>query len=434
MSNLVTGEPKRIAVVGGGVAGITAAWYLQRQHRVTLFEKNNYVGGHTNTICIERGPDAGTQVDTGFIVCNDRTYPNFHRLMKDLGVGIRWSDMSFGFHDETSGLQYAGTDLWGMFAQRKNLASPGYWMFLLEIARFCKVALRDLESGRDLSALTLGTWLGRHQFSERVIRDYVLPMGAAIWSTGAGKMMKFPAATFIRFFKNHGLLKLADRPRWQTVIGGSQTYVRAFLSQWKGKVFTDAAVKGIVRHDGGARVRLADGTEQHFDAVIVAVHADQVLTILEDPTPSEQKLFSAWSYERNRVVLHRDPSVMPPLRGAWASWNYTRERLDAGEEALSMTYYMNRLQGLRTRHQYFVTLNRRGSIRDESILRTIDYTHPLFTRRAIGTQSLLPSLNGTRSTWFCGSYCGYGFHEDAVASGVRVANSFGIAHCSDSRK
>jgi len=415
----------RIAVIGSGISGIVAAHLLQRRHAVTLFEKKSYVGGHTNTVNVDDGPDAGTPVDTGFIVCNDKTYPTFHRFLKDLGVRWRWADMSFGFHDETTGLQYAGTTLSGLFAQPVNALNPRFLHMLWEIRRFSRLALRDLGNHR-LDRISLGWYLRRHRFGAGFIDNFIVPMGAAIWSTRADRMLRFPAWTFIRFFKNHGLLELKDRPRWQTIVGGSQSYVRAFLARFAGTVRLNARLAAVIRSESGVTIRHDDGQDEHFDQVVIAAHADEVLRVLGDPTPDERRLFGAWRYERNRVVLHTDEAVMPPNRRAWASWNYTREaRADRGA-ALSMTYDMNRLQGLKTRRRYLVTLNRKGPIHESRVLREFHYRHPLYTTASIATQPEIAALGGTNNTWFCGSYHGFGFHEDGAKSGAAVAAGFGV--------
>jgi len=416
----------RIAVVGGGVAGIVSAYLLSKKHDVTMFEKNNYVGGHTATVVLEDGPDAGLAVDTGFIVCNDRTYPQFHRFLDSLGVPWRFSDMSFGFHCERSGLQYAGTDWRGIFAQRRNITRPAFLRFLYEVTRFNRLASHALETGR-LDGLTMEDFLRRHRFGRALARDYVIPIGASIWSTPAGRMLRFPALTMIEFFHHHGLLTLNDRPRWQTVVGGSHSYVKAFLKSFPGEIHTSFPVEKVRRTPMGATVRTHDGRDRHFDRVVMAAHANESLRLLDDPSDDERRLLSAWSYENNHTVLHTDRAVMPPVRDAWASWNYTRER-DGGERAhMSMSYHMNRLQGFRTRRQYFVTLNRKRTISPASILREFNYTHPIYDFGAIRAQRELPRLNGARNTWFAGSFFGYGFHEDAVKSAVAVGSDFGVA-------
>ncbi len=418
----MTGKPLHIAVVGAGVAGIVAAWILQRQHHVTLFEKRNRLGGHTNTIIIPDGPDAGTAVDTGFIVCNDKTYPNFHRFLRQLEVPVRWSDMSFGFWDQESGLQYAGTSLGGLFAQPANAANPAFLRMLWEIRRFSTEVLRDLEqSPARLAGVTLGQYLRAGRYSKYMVHNYIVPMGAAIWSTAPGKMLRFPALAFARFFRNHGLLSLKDRPRWQTVVGGSHAYIKAFEKRFTGNTILGARLRSVHREPGGVVLREDGGAERHFDRVVFAVHADQVLPLLADASEDERRLFGPWRYERNHTVLHTDASVLPPNRRAWASWNYTRERgTRPGKGPMSATYHMNRLQGLRTRRQYCVTLNRHESVPEQHVIRELVYTHPLYTRQSIETQEPLRRLSGTGCTGYCGSYLGYGFHEDAVLTAVHL--------------
>lgn len=426
MENQSTGIPSmRVAVIGGGVAGIVAAHILQRRHDVTLFDQNDYLGGHTHTIVLTEGPDAGAAVDTGFIVLNDHTYPTFHRFLAQLKVPVRFADMSFGFHSEPDNLQYAGTSLNGLFAQRINLLRPAFWRMLLDIRRFCQTACRDLREGR-LMDITLGDYIRRGGYSRAFIEDYLLPMGGAIWSAASEKMLEFPAAALIRFFENHGLLSLKNRPRWQTVVNGSHTYVRKFLECFRGTVHLACPVLGVGREEDGVQVRLRDGSVQHFDKAVIAAHADQALRMLEDPSPEEKRLLGAWSYSLNHTLLHTDPRVMPPIQRAWASWNYTRERASGSETPVSVTYHMNRLQGLTTQRDYFVTLNRHQAVTKNHILQEMEYTHPQFTTASMATQSELPLLNGPRHTYFCGSYFGYGFHEDAVKSGAAVARAFGL--------
>lgn len=417
---------QRIAVIGGGVAGIVAAHLLQQRHDVTLFEQNDYLGGHTHTIEIKRGPDAGLAVDTGFIVLNDATYPLFRRFLARLGVEARVSEMSFGFQCQRTGLVYAGTDLNGLFAQRRNLVNPAFYRFLLEIVRFSKQARQDLDKG-DLSRLTLGEYLERGRYSSFMVDNYLVPMAAAIWSTPALQIHAFPASPFLHFFRNHGLLSFRNRPLWRTVVGGSHAYVKAFARDFKGSLRLDSPVQVIQREAGQVRLGFADGEAQRFDQVVIATHADQALRLLQDPTALEQRLLSPWRYQHNHTVLHTDASLLPKPRQAWAAWNFTR---DAGTEAdrpVYVTYYMNRLQGLKAEHDYCVTLNRREPFKAESVIAELDYHHPLYSFDSMATQAELPQLNGRNQTYFCGSYFGYGFHEDAVRSGVAVAKAFGLA-------
>lgn len=413
-----------IAIVGGGVAGVTAAHILQRSHQVTLFEKNDYIGGHTNTVEIADGPDAGTAVDTGFIVCNDRTYPLFYQFLDQLGVSRQLSDMSFGFYDASDGFYYAGTNVSGMFAQPRNLISPRFWSMLYEIARFGRVGLAALERGEE-DHKTLGEFLADHGFSKRVIERYIIPMGAAIWSTAPQRMMDFPAKALLSFYRNHGLLKLTDIPAWRTVAGGSWSYIKAFLKTFKGRVVKQAKIDSIRRSGDGVFMRV-NGGEERFDKVVLAAHADQSLALLADPSPDETRLLGAWRYEENHTVLHTDASIMPPSRRAWASWNYVREKGRSSDAPATLTYYMNRLQNLNTTRDYFVTLNREGAYRDVDVIREFTYTHPGYTFDSIAAQRELPRLNGVNKTYYCGSYFGNGFHEDAVRSSVQMARGFGL--------
>ena len=404
----------KIAVIGGGVAGIVAAHLLQNDHQVTLFEQHDYLGGHTHTVTIEEGPDAGTGVDTGFIVFNEATYPLFIAFLDQLGVASRATEMSFGFHCRETGFTYAGNNLNGVFSQRANLVSPRFWRFLLEIGRFCRQAEADLAGDADLG--TLADYLARHRSQPFMADHYLAPMAAAIWSTPAGRVTAFPARSFLRFFKNHGLLDLRHRPRWRTVSGGSHSYVRAFRDRFRGAIRLDSPVQQVRRADDGVELAFADRSAERFDAVVVAAHADQALRLLADPSADESRLLGAWRYELNTTVLHTDTSVLPPAERAWACWNFRRERGDQGERPVYVTYSMNLLQGLATRRHYLVTLNRPGGYDEGQVLARMDYHHPLYTDASMATQAALPSLNGVRRTWFCGSYFGYGFHEDAVRS------------------
>ncbi|MBI3296519.1 MAG: FAD-dependent oxidoreductase [Elusimicrobia bacterium] len=407
-----------VAVIGGGVAGVAAAYLLSRRHHVTLFERNAYVGGHTLTVTVSDGPDAGTPVDMGFIVLNDRTYPLLHSLLSEWGVKWRWADMSFGYWDEASGLMYAGKDFDSLFAQRRNLLRPSYWRLLADIVRFGNRARADLRAG-SFGQRTLGRWLEDGGFGPDLARHYVVPMGSAIWSAPLGELLDFPAELFARFFDNHGLLDLRDRPRWQTIPGGSHSYVKAFLKLFPGDVFTESPVASLRRKPASAVVRLADGRERRFDAAVVAAHADEALALLADPTPEERRLLGAWRYHPNRVVLHDDASVLPPERRAWASWNYRRPACPSA--GATLTYDMTHLQGLKTRGRWCVTLNEDRDLR--GTVRSLSLHHPAFTFESARTQPALASLNGIRRTWFCGSYFGYGFHEDAVRSAFAAAES-----------
>jgi predicted NAD/FAD-binding protein len=412
---------KTIAVAGSGVAGIVAAWLLQKNHQVTLFEKNNYVGGHTHTVVLKDGPDAGTPVDTGFIVHNDRTYPNFIRFIGQLGVERIKCPMSFSYYDRESGFCFASA---APFADPKNRLRLSYWKFLYDILRFNRLTLETLRKN-GFGGLTLGRFLAHSGFSTTFIRQYIIPMGAAIWSTPDDKMMDFPAATFARFFENHGLLSVRDHPQWYSIKGGSHEYVRAFLNTFNGRVHTGTPVRRIRRVDGQVEIS-TDDSETRFDAVVLAAHADEAFQMLADPTPEETRLLSPWRYTENQTILHTDSNYLPPLAKARSSWNYLREAQTAGAAPMSMTYDMNLLHNLNTAANYCVTLNPQKQIPGPRIIDEFMYTHPQFTAETIAAQKDLDTLNGRQNTYFCGSYFRYGFHEDAVLSGVNVAQKFGI--------
>lgn len=409
-----------IAVAGAGVAGIVAAWLLGRRHRVTLFEKNDYVGGHTRTLTVD---DNGRKlpVDTGFIVFNDRTYPRFIRFIEELGVERQKSPMAFSYTDTRSGFCYSSKN---PFADPANRLRPRFWLFLAEIVRFNSLTRRLLRSG-GLQGLSLSQYLARRRFSQAFRERYILPMGAAIWSTPDRAMEAFPAETFARFFENHGLLTLTRHPQWYTIKGGSHEYVRAFLRRFSGTVCTGGEVRKIIRDPDKVRL-YTDAGGYSFDAVVIAAHADEALAMLADPTDEEARLLSKWRYTKNRVLLHRDDGCLPALPAARASWNYVREADPGQEPALTMTYYMNQLQQLPTDTPYCVTLNPRRPVAPEHLIADLAYSHPHFTAEAVGTQAGLPALNGRGRTWFCGSYFRYGFHEDAVRSAAEVGEQFGI--------
>jgi predicted NAD/FAD-binding protein len=414
----------KIAVIGAGISGITAAYLLQRKHRVTLFEKNEYFGGHTNTINIPAGPDAGTPVDTGFIVLNYRTYPNFIQFLKQLSVATERTEMSFSYYDPGTGLYYATRNLNTFFAQRVNLLKPWYWRFLFEIKRFLLRTREDYYEDR-LEGLTLVEYLHKLNYSDHLIHKFVVPWSAAIWSAADLKMLEFPMKTFAQFYENHGLLSVDERVPWYFVKGGSQTYVRAFLKSFKGKTFKEKHVKGVTRNPEPT-VTFQNGSQETFDKIVIAVHADEAFRLLEDPSEDEKRLLSSWKYSQNRVFLHTDMNWMPANRRSWASWNYIKMPENKKDSPITLTYYMNRLQNLKTKKEYLVTLNPSRTIKNEAIIKQIDYTHPLYCFSAFESQKELANLNGANNTFFCGSYFGYGFHEDGVKSAIEVGKHFNI--------
>lgn len=425
MITMTSTPAKSIAVVGGGVAGLSAAWILEQRHNVTLIEAQSRLGGHTNTITIEEGPDAGTPVDTGFIVCNDRNYENFHIFLERLGCRVRNADMSFGYEDRASGLQYSGASLLGLFASPSHAFRPSHWAMLSQIHKFMKAGREAMAQEAGLEG-SLGDFLARTQIGEAAIQHYVLPMGAAIWSAPREKIFAFPARSFLRFFQNHGLLSVSDMPQWQTVIGGSHQYLKAFEAKFGGEIRRGQALKRLRRDNGEVELHFEDGRRARYDAVVLALHADEALALLEDPSEEEARLLGAWEYQENQTVLHRDASLLPSRALARASWNYLREKDSRDDAPVSVTYHMNRLQGLRCHEDYCVTLNLNERIDPKKILRVIHYRHPVFDAKAVASQEFLPRLNGKRQTWYCGSYFGWGFHEDAVKSGVAVGRDFGL--------
>jgi predicted NAD/FAD-binding protein len=417
-------DSRKIAVVGGGVAGIAAAYVLARTQRVTLFEQAQYLGGHTNTITIRDGPDAGVAVDTGFIVCNPENYPNFYRFLDQLGIARRDSEMSFGFQCEKSGLCYVGPHLRSFLAAPRNLCNPAFLRLLWDQRRFNRCALRDLASGT-LENIVLGEYFERLKLSSFFIDNYMVPLAAAIWSSPDVGIYKFPASTFIRFFNNHGMLDFSRLPHWQTVVGGSHSYVRAFQKSFQGTLRLGCKVQAVMRNGNTVQVVLADGEVQKFDAVVLAAHADQTLKLLSDPSAEEKRLLGAWAYQQNHTVLHTDTSFLPSTRRMWASWNYMRSAQARGAEPLSITYYMNRLQGLRVHYDYLVSLNAAARIDPSKIIYETMYSHPVYTDEAVHSQPGLRALNGARRTYYCGSYMGYGFHEDALSAGLEAAAHLG---------
>jgi predicted NAD/FAD-binding protein len=417
-------EKKRIAVVGAGVAGIVTAYLLSRRHDVTLIEKNDYIGGHTNTIDIQDGSGAVIPVDTGFIVLNDRTYPLFNRFLSQLGVAIGKTDMSFSYRDGNSNLQYASMDFRSIFAQRTNLFSPSFWRLLYGILRFNRLTRQRLHEGA-LTGLTIDEHLRRESISDIVAKAFVLPMAGAIWSAPDGSIREFPVETFARFYENHGLLSLSDHPQWYYVEGGSQTYVRAFLKTFAGRVLSSCPVKAVIRDDRGVVLKLPN-TEERFDKVVIAAHADQAYRMLANPSENETRLLSVWKYAPNRTILHSDDSFLPPIRRAWASWNYTRAAGNKDEAPVALTYDMTRLQCLPCKDRVCVTLNPWKPVSKAKTIRELQYDHPMYNFDALRSQAELPSLSGQKNTYFCGSYFGYGFHEDAVRSAVELGKLFDI--------
>lgn len=414
--------PLDIAVIGSGISGMAAAWLLSTRHRVTMFEEAARLGGHSHTVTI--ASSAGEiAVDTGFIVYNEPAYPNLTALFRHLGVATAASDMSFAVSLDGGGFEYAGTDLDGLFAQRRNLVSPRFWSMLNGIRRFYRDAARDVDQ---LGTESLGTYLDRRGYGTAFRDDHLLPMAAAIWSAPARTLLDYPASSFIRFCENHGLLRLSGRPIWRTVEGGSQRYVAKLTAGFADRIRLGCGAAAVSRMATGVRVRDTAGQETMFDQVVFACHADHALRLLQDPGPVEGPSLAAFRYSRNRAVLHGDASLMPRRRRVWASWNYLGERGAAGEiGALCVTYWMNRLQGLDPAVPLFVTLNPVTEPNPATIHGETIYEHPIFDAAALGARQRLWDLQGERRTWYCGAHFGSGFHEDGLQSGLAVAEMLG---------
>ncbi|MFN3580454.1 MAG: NAD(P)/FAD-dependent oxidoreductase [Pseudomonas sp.] len=411
----------RIAIVGSGIAGLVSARLLSRSHKVTVFEAADWIGGHTHTVDVSVQGEQYA-VDTGFIVFNDWTYPNFIKLLDQLGVPSRATEMSFSVNEPASGLEYNGHSLNSLFAQRRNLLSPGFIGMVRDILRFNREATSDLESGRLDASTTLGEYLQLKGYGQRFIDHYIIPMGAAIWSMSLKDMLAFPLAFFVRFFRNHGLLSVTDRPQWRVVSGGSRSYIEPLIEPFKERIHLNCAVQQILRDEQGVTLVSPRG-EERFDKVVIACHSDQALKLLAQPTELEQAILGDIGYADNDVVLHTDTRLLPQRKLAWASWNY---RLDgARERPAAVTYNMNILQGIKADTTFCVSLNQTEAIDPEKILARFSYAHPQFSLAAFAAQGRWQELLGANHTYFCGAYWANGFHEDGVVSALRVTEALG---------
>ena len=414
---------RRIAVIGSGIAGLSTAWLLSRRHRVAIYEKNGRLGGHANTVEVDC-PEGKVAVDTGFIVYNPRNYPNFSALLAHLGVPSQDADMSFGASVGGGRIEYSSRPL-GVFGQKRNLVSPQFWKMLGDIVAFYGHARRLDE--HEVEGLSLGEFLDRERCSAALIELHVLPMCAAIWSTTPQEMRDYPMRSFLRFFSSHGLLNVLKKPEWRTVRGGSRAYVEAMRRDMGPDVSFRPAARRITRNCGLSIVEDASGHGEVYTDVVVATHADEALALLADPSPDERALLGAFRYTPNVAVLHDDTALMPRRKAVWSSWNYIGAGRPDAARPLCVSYWMNHLQRLETKRPLFVTLNPATPPKPGSIIGSFEYAHPLFDASALGAQDRLWQLQGRRNTWFCGSYFGYGFHEDALQSGLAVAEALGAA-------
>ncbi|MCB1687451.1 MAG: FAD-dependent oxidoreductase [Halioglobus sp.] len=410
----------KIAVIGSGISGLSCAHYLSADHEVWVYEASNKIGGHTATVDVRLGTRRYA-IDTGFIVFNDWTYPNFIALLEELGVSSKPTAMGFSVRDPQSGLEYSGTNLNTLFAQRRNLFSVAFIGMIRDILRFNRESVADLDAGRIDDAETLGVYLARNGYGDKFIRHYLAAMGSAIWSADGATILAFPVSFFVRFFRNHGLLSVSDRPQWRVIEGGSREYLKPLCARFSDRISTGNPVVKVVRHAGrGVTLRMADGRQLMFDQVVFATHSDQALALLEDPTQAEREILGAIPYQKNDVVLHTDIRMLPRNTKTWSSWNYTLGQTDG---PAVVTYNMNILQGIEAPETFCVTLNNTAAINPNMILGQFQYDHPVFSLDGMQAQQRWEEINGVARTWYCGAYWHNGFHEDGVVSALRVANA-----------
>ncbi len=409
----------RIAIIGAGISGLAAAHMLEGRHELTVFEAADYPGGHTNTIRVDT-PNETHEIDTGFIVFNDRNYPHFERLLARLGVASQPSTMSFSVSDGHD-FEYSSASANGLFASRRHLISPSFHRMVADLARFNRAAARLLRTpGEDPS---LGHWLDRQRFSRAFVERLIVPQVAAVWSADPRQRWSFPARFLAEFFDNHGMLGFSGRPQWRAIAGGSARYVDALLRTLAGRLRLSTPVQAITRGDDHVVVKARGAEPERFDEVVIATHSDQALALLTDASEAERRILGAIPYQPNQAVLHTDTRMLPRRRRAWASWNYHL----AGEpgDRPTVTYHMNRLQSLRAEQEFCVTLNRAADIDPGKVIRTIDYAHPVFTQTGVEAQARVAEISGRNRTSFAGAYWGWGFHEDGVVSAARVAERLG---------
>ncbi|MDX6634246.1 MAG: uncharacterized protein QOF06_449 [Solirubrobacterales bacterium] len=418
-------RPMRIAIVGTGISGLTAAHKLVPEHEIVVYEASDRIGGHTHTVPVE-AEDGTHWIDTGFIVFNDRNYPNFEALLGELGVASQQSHMGFSVSDGRGRFEYSGTP-WGLFARPAHLLSPTFLGMLRDWRRFNREARALI--GMNGTAPSLGHWLEQQGFSRHFVERLIVPQASAVWSADPEQMWSFPASFMAEFFENHGMYSLRNRPEWRTVSGGSRSYVEAIVTPWRDRVRLRAPVRRIERLSDGVRIE-ADGCEsEEFDRVVIASHSDQALAMLADPSEAERQILGAIPYQANEAVLHTDASLMPRRRAAWSSWNFHLGERPA--QGTTVTYWMNNLQKLSSRRHYFVTLNRGGEIDPAMVIRRISYDHPVYTKEGVAAQARHAEISGAANrTHYCGAYWGWGFHEDGVVSAQRVCEAINASPAS----
>jgi hypothetical protein len=414
----------KIAVIGGGISGMISWYLLQRQHEVTVFEAGSYLGGHTATVDVNvEGKDYA--IDTGFIVFNNWTYPLFNKFLAELKVESQHTQMSFSVKKADTGLEYNGHTFSTLFAQRRNLFRPSFWRMLLDIVKFNKLGKALLEQNHPDLDLLIDEFLAKHNLGKALRNDYLLPMGAAIWSSGLADMPSFPLRFFLQFFKNHGLLNVTERPQWSVIKGGSRQYVRALLNTLNpAQLKLNNPVKAVNRDAEGVTLEFIDGRVERFDQVVFACHSDQALALLQDASDAERQVLGGIAYQNNEVILHTDDRILPQRKAAWAAWNY--HLTDAASSHATLSYNMNILQGIEAPVTFVVTLNHSNAIEQSKILKRFQYAHPVFNHCTIAAQQRRGEINGVNHSWFCGAYWYNGFHEDGARSAVDIARAMEV--------
>ncbi|MCY4043926.1 MAG: FAD-dependent oxidoreductase [Cellvibrionales bacterium] len=412
----------KIAIIGAGISGLTAAYALNKNHDIKVFEKASSIGGHTATKEVETA-SGQYAIDTGFIVYNDWTYPTFIKLLDNLNIETQATTMGFSVSAHNKSYEYSGENLATLFAQPKNILSFKHWAMIRDILRFNKESIHDLSEGRLDKSMTLGQYLNANQYSQQFVDYYLVPMGCAIWSASTQDMLNFPLLFFVRFFKNHGLLSVNDRPTWRVIKGGSRAYLPKLTASFHERINTDVSIRSVERTDQSVIINIEGREPEIFDQVIFACHSDQALALLQQPTQDEQTILAAIRYQDNAVVLHTDTALLPKRKATWSSWNYL---LHSTEQSFAtLTYDMNILQGINAPETFCVTLNASDKIDPEKILGEYTYAHPVFSLDAIAAQESRHRINGVNRTWFCGAYWRNGFHEDGCLSGLQVAEALG---------